>query len=80
MTDIVKRLEFDNIRLICNNVTSGKDVIKVAQKILPSPSLNEVIYLAFGDISEEYHNELDTVSKSVSQLSCKKGPAKFGQS
>ena len=58
MTDIVKRLEFDNIRLICNNVTSGKDVIKVAQKILPSPSLNEVIYLAFGDISEEYHNEL----------------------
>ena len=58
MTDIVKRLEFDNIRLICNNVTSGKDVIKVAQKILPSPSLNEVNYLAFGDISEEYHNEL----------------------
>ena len=23
---------------------------------------------------------IDTVSKSVSQLSCKKGPAKFGQS
>lgn len=56
--DIVKRLEFNNIRLICNNVTSGKDVIKVAQKILPSPSLNEVNYLAFGDFSEEYHNEL----------------------
>lgn len=56
--DIVKCLKFDNIRLICNNAVGGKDVKMVAQRILPSPSLNEVNYLAFGDISEEYHNEL----------------------
>lgn len=57
-SDIVKCLKFGNIRLICNNVIDGKDVKMVAQRILPSPSLNEVNYLAFGDISEEYHNEL----------------------
>ena len=56
--DVVKCLNFDSIRLICNNAIGGKDVKKVAQKVLPSPSLNEVNYLAFGDISEEYHNEL----------------------
>ena len=57
-SDIVKCLKFGNIRLICNNAIDGKDVKMVAQRILPSPSLNEVNYLAFGDISEEYHNEL----------------------
>ena len=27
-------------------------------KSLPYPSLNEVNYIAFGDVNEEYHNEL----------------------
>ena len=56
--DIVKGLEFNNIRLILNNEHGYKEIKSVEQKILPSPSLNEVNYLAFGDWSWEYHNEL----------------------
>lgn len=56
--DIVKGLEFNNIRLIINNEQGNKEIKSVQQKILPSPSLNEVNYLAFGDISTEFHNEL----------------------
>lgn len=56
--DIVKSLGFDNIRLILNNDHGTKDIYQVQQQILPSPSLNEVNYLAFGDLSWEYHNEL----------------------
>lgn len=45
------------MKVVCesNGIKSIKDVQK---KSLPYPSLNEVNYLAFGDISEEYHNEL----------------------
>lgn len=56
--DIVKGLEFNNIRLILNNEQGNKEIKSVEKKILPSPSLNEVNYLAFGDISTEFHNEL----------------------
>lgn len=56
--DVVKSLGFDNIRLITNNEDDGKKINNVEQKILPTPSLNEVNYLAFGDMSWEYHNEL----------------------
>lgn len=56
--DIVKNLNFSNIRLISNDVDGNKTITPVGHNILPSPSLNEVNYLAFGDISEEYHNEL----------------------
>lgn len=56
--DIVKGLEFNNIRLILNNEHGIKEIQNVEQKILPSPSLNEVNYMAFGDISTEFHNEL----------------------
>jgi AAA15 family ATPase/GTPase len=56
--DIVKKLGFSNIRLILNNATGNKEVRMVDEQILPLPSLNEVNYLAFGDINEEFHNEL----------------------
>ena len=54
---IVKELEFNNIRII-----RSEQEQKVAESALPNclpyPSLNEVNYLAFSDVSEEYHNEL----------------------
>lgn len=54
---IVKELDFENLRLISN-----EDGIEKVQTIdpgqLPYPSLNEVNYLAFSEINEEYHNEL----------------------
>lgn len=56
--DIVKCLGFNNIRLIDKDVDGNKEIKIVEHNILSSPSLNEVNYFAFGDISEEYHNEL----------------------
>lgn len=54
---IVKELEFDNIRLIQDDATN-KAVKNIARRYLPSPSLNEVNYLSFEEISIEYHDEL----------------------
>ena len=55
--NIVKKLDFNVIRLIFSE--SGEKRIRVVeQRVLPSPSLNEVNYFAFGEITEEYHNEL----------------------
>lgn len=54
---IVKNLDFNNIRLIQDN-SYVKEVSKIQKRYLPSPSLNEVNYLAFGEITEEYHQEL----------------------
>lgn len=54
---IVKNLDFKNIRLILDN-SGVKEVSKIQKRYLPSPSLNEVNYLAFGEITEEYHQEL----------------------
>ena len=54
---IVKELAFDNIRIIRMEQTQ-KVVEHTLPSQLPYPSLNEVNYLAFGEISEEYHNEL----------------------
>ena len=54
---IVKNLDFKNIRLIQDN-SDVKEVSKIQKRYLPSPSLNEVNYLAFGEITEEYHQEL----------------------
>lgn len=54
---IVKELGFENVRLVYN-----KDGVENVQTIdpgqLPYPSLNEVNYLAFSEVTEEYHNEL----------------------
>lgn len=56
-SSIVKALDFTNLRLI-----TFEDELKTLSSVLPGqlpyPSLNEVNYLAFNDVSEEYHNEL----------------------
>lgn len=54
---IVKMLDFDNIRLLKNNGNS-KEVVKIEKQSMPIPSLYEIIFLAFGEAYEEYHNEL----------------------
>jgi len=53
----VKELRFDHIRLIKQKGTN-KIVEQVNPNQLPYPSLNEVNFLAFNEVSEEYHNEL----------------------
>ena len=54
---IVKELGFSNIRIVRMDQTQ-KVVENTLPNQLPYPSLNEVNYLAFSEISEEYHNEL----------------------
>lgn len=54
---LVKELEFEHLRLI-KATSSGKTIEPVLPHQLPYPSLNEVNFLAFSEISEEYHNEL----------------------
>lgn len=54
---IVKQLSFSNLRLVMNN-DSSKIIKHIEEKNLPYPSLNEVNYLAFNEVTEEYHNEL----------------------
>lgn len=54
---IVKELGFNNIRII-RMEQAQKVVENTLPNQLPYPSLNEVNYLAFSEISEEYHNEL----------------------
>lgn len=57
-SNIVRQLEFENLRLISYNEKGNKEVLKVIPGQLNYPSLNEVNYVAFEDISEEYHDEL----------------------
>lgn len=58
-SSVVKNLGFDNIRLICKNEeTQLNEVRKIEKNYLPTPSLNEVNYFAFGEILSEYHDEL----------------------
>ena len=54
---IVKELDFKNLRLIYED-EKGKCILPVEPAILQYPSLNEVNYTAYGEITEEYHNEL----------------------
>lgn len=54
---LVKQLSFDHLRLV--KFENGiKTIESVLPNRLPYPSLNEVNYLAFKEITEEYHNEL----------------------
>jgi AAA15 family ATPase/GTPase len=56
---LVKELKFEHLRLITTDTgTKAKTVQSVLPSQLPYPSLNEVNYLAFTEITEEYHNEL----------------------
>lgn len=54
---LVKELEFEHLRLVKSNGAS-KTIENVLPHQLPYPSLNEVNFLAFSEITEEYHNEL----------------------
>lgn len=54
---LVKELQFQHLRLVKSESTT-KTIENVLPNRLPYPSLNEVNYLAFSEITEEYHNEL----------------------
>lgn len=54
---IVRMLDYDNLRLITDNAGT-KNVNKVDSALLPYPSLNDVNFVAYGDASIEYFNEL----------------------
>ena len=56
---LVKELKIKHLRLITTDTsTTTKTVQSVLLNQLPYQSLNEVNYLAFTEITEEYHNEL----------------------
>lgn len=56
---IVKKLNFNDLRLIDNEGIDKGTVVKIIKlNCLPYPSLNEVNYIAFDRITEEYHDEL----------------------
>lgn len=54
---LVKELEFQHLRLVKSDGLT-KNIQKVISNLLPYPSLNEVNFIAFSEITEEYHNEL----------------------
>lgn len=54
---IVKQLEYSNLRLVFDD-NGGRNIKEIEKNLLCYPSLNEVNYLAFDEISEEYHDEL----------------------
>lgn len=55
---VVKGLDFDNLRLINKDEEGKKTITEVLPSQLPYPSLNEINYIAFKDLTDEYHNEL----------------------
>ncbi|OLS01994.1 ATP-binding protein [Tissierella creatinophila] len=63
----VKELEFENLRLISTGET-GRVIENISPMELPYPSLNEVNFLAFSEVSEEYHNELYGFIEAEEQL------------
>jgi predicted ATP-dependent endonuclease of OLD family len=54
---LVKELDFQNLRLVKANNTT-KTIENVLPNRLPYPSLSEVNFLSFSEVTEEYHNEL----------------------
>ena len=55
---IVKKLDFANIRIVSKDSKGARKIIDTPPQVLPYRSLNEVNYIAFSEISEEYHDEL----------------------
>lgn len=55
---VVKGLDFENIRLVATDSLGNKCIESIEPNQLPYPSLNEINYIAFRDLTEEYHNEL----------------------
>ena len=66
---IVKRLKYDDLRLIKVNDSGEKCVTYVQNNLLIYPSMNEVNYTAFGEVTEEYHDELYGFIKEQEWLS-----------
>ncbi|MGM5470336.1 ATP-binding protein [Flavobacteriaceae bacterium LMO-SS05] len=62
---VVKELGFSNLRLITIDDKHNKSIKAVEAGHLPYPSLNEINYSAFGEITEEYHNELFEHLKAI---------------
>ena len=54
---VVKMMSFSNLRLV-EEINNAKNVRCVTPSCLAFPSLNEINYSAFGEYSEEYHDEL----------------------
>lgn len=54
---VLKQLEFKNIKLI-KDENGLKSINEVIPAQLSYPSLNEISYVAFDEITEEYHDEL----------------------
>ena len=55
---IVKSLDMDSIRLVLEHEDHAKRVLLADSSVLQYLSLNEVSFIAFGEASEEYHDEL----------------------
>jgi predicted ATP-dependent endonuclease of OLD family len=55
---MVKHLNFENLRIVTNGKDGQKKIENAQPGQLGYPSLNEVNYVAFDEITEEYHNEL----------------------
>jgi len=64
---IVKQLDFDSLRLVSVK-NNKKDVSPVEKGSLLYPSLNEISHIAFGELTEEYHNELYGYIESEGQI------------
>lgn len=54
---IVKALQYDDLRLI-SETENGKRIENVRNGLLEYPSMNEVNYIAFKEVTDEYHDEL----------------------
>ena len=54
----VKKLDYRDLRLIAENDFGAKYVTPIQNGLLPYTSMNEVNYTAFGEVTEEYHDEL----------------------
>lgn len=68
-SNVVKGLSFADLRLVSLTAEGHKMISSVDAGSLPYPSLNEVNYLAFGDETEEYHNELYGHLELIGELS-----------
>lgn len=55
---IVKALKCDDLRLVRRNANGEKEVGLAKSGLLGYTSLNEVNFTAFGEVTEEYHDEL----------------------
>lgn len=64
---IVRMLDYSNLRLI-KDQTGTKSVVNVAPTLLPYPSLNDVNFVAYGDASIEYFNELYGYLEQIHEL------------